>query len=584
MPDGSEYRTWENATVWSKTYVVDQNHHAASDDNPGTAGRPFLTIGKAAQVLEPGERVVVESGTYREEIVPRKGGTGPGRMIGYEAAPGARVLIKGSRSLRREWSLSKYPSECSQKLWMITLAADYFEKENPFALENANAADLAIMPWATEWTGKYPFTMRRGMVFQNGKRMVQLAEHADLRWLPGSFWVDPSGTVIHARPFDDADPNTVEMEITVQQHLVNPAVPDLGYVRVAGFRFMHAGNGYPRTGVGALFTRGGHHWLIENNTVSGINSVGIEIGTRTLESADRELSRKDAERARENPGFTVVRSNRIFDCGRGGVQGFQVRRALVEANHIHDCGWWDVEKLWETAGIKLLCTENCLVRRNRIERITASPAVWLDWNNRFSRVTANLIVDCESCNNGAVFVEASRKPCWVDHNVFWDIKGAGVCAGDTDNLLVAHNLVGPCTQTGVRARVLTDRTLDGRAMTARDNRIVNNIFITGHPIELSDMPNVSDCNVFADPEFDLARWQQDGHDTHGLRLALAAAYSRDSGELSLTADTMLPLLEPAVRNDADYYGALPDTDTVPPGPFLHRLAKPVVLKATPLRA
>lgn len=88
MCDNSEFKTWENRTTYTKTYFVDQNHPNASDNNPGTAERPFLTIIKAAQVVRAGERVLIHAGTYCEEIVPKYGG---------------KVLTK--------WSVMKLPLE-----------------------------------------------------------------------------------------------------------------------------------------------------------------------------------------------------------------------------------------------------------------------------------------------------------------------------------------------------------------------------------------------------------------------------------------------------------------------------------------
>ena len=71
---------------------------AASDTNLGTAEMPFKTIGRAAELLEPGERVLVASGVYREWVRPARGGTDPEHIISYEAAPGADVVVKGSES------------------------------------------------------------------------------------------------------------------------------------------------------------------------------------------------------------------------------------------------------------------------------------------------------------------------------------------------------------------------------------------------------------------------------------------------------------------------------------------------------
>ena len=55
LPDGSHYSSWEQPLKFSKTYYVDNGSTHANDSGPGTAARPFRTINKAAQVLQPGD-------------------------------------------------------------------------------------------------------------------------------------------------------------------------------------------------------------------------------------------------------------------------------------------------------------------------------------------------------------------------------------------------------------------------------------------------------------------------------------------------------------------------------------------------
>ena len=102
LPSGARFAFWEDATVYRAVYHVDQQHPAASDDNPGTAEAPFRTINAAAQRLQPGEKVVIHAGLYRECVRPARGGTGPGAMIAYEAAPGERVVVRGSEVWRAD--------------------------------------------------------------------------------------------------------------------------------------------------------------------------------------------------------------------------------------------------------------------------------------------------------------------------------------------------------------------------------------------------------------------------------------------------------------------------------------------------
>src|SRR5579871_2305461 len=75
LPDGTEFPMWEKPLHFSKTYYVDANAKNADDNGPGTQERPFRTINQAAQVLQPGERVVIATGVYREPIRPARGGT-----------------------------------------------------------------------------------------------------------------------------------------------------------------------------------------------------------------------------------------------------------------------------------------------------------------------------------------------------------------------------------------------------------------------------------------------------------------------------------------------------------------------------
>ena len=86
LPDGPPYAAWEQPLTFSKTYYVDNADPKADDNGPGTKTRPFRTINKAAQLLRPGERVVIASGTYRECVRPARGGTSPSQALALETA------------------------------------------------------------------------------------------------------------------------------------------------------------------------------------------------------------------------------------------------------------------------------------------------------------------------------------------------------------------------------------------------------------------------------------------------------------------------------------------------------------------
>src|SRR4029434_10355693 len=85
LPDGTDFVFWEQPLTFSKTYYVDGSSILSSDYGPGNAKRPFRTISKAAEVLKPGERVVIASGVYRECIQPTRGGYGPDKTLQQQA-------------------------------------------------------------------------------------------------------------------------------------------------------------------------------------------------------------------------------------------------------------------------------------------------------------------------------------------------------------------------------------------------------------------------------------------------------------------------------------------------------------------
>ena len=116
-------------------------------------------------------------------------------MIAYEAAPGEQVIIRGSRVISTKWELSVDPHRppraadevdqnvmlgfpayiFSKQLWMTTLPDSMFEDGYfAFRMPNVTDAEFNIMTWALKWKGRFPYTLPHGMLFQEGRRMVQI--------------------------------------------------------------------------------------------------------------------------------------------------------------------------------------------------------------------------------------------------------------------------------------------------------------------------------------------------------------------------------------------------------------------------
>ena len=75
LPDGTEFDFWEKECAYERTLYVSCDDPAASDDNDGSQRAPFKTLDRAAREAEPGTRVFIRGGIYRECLAPRRGGS-----------------------------------------------------------------------------------------------------------------------------------------------------------------------------------------------------------------------------------------------------------------------------------------------------------------------------------------------------------------------------------------------------------------------------------------------------------------------------------------------------------------------------
>ncbi len=92
LSEPGDERAAQAVLSYSATYFASPG---GSDANPGTEARPWRTLGKAAATLVAGDTVYIKTGTYRERVVPRNGGSA-GMYITYEAYPGAAVTLDGA--------------------------------------------------------------------------------------------------------------------------------------------------------------------------------------------------------------------------------------------------------------------------------------------------------------------------------------------------------------------------------------------------------------------------------------------------------------------------------------------------------
>ncbi len=505
LPDGREFVSWERPPQFGRTYYVDNGNPRAADSNPGTREQPFLTVNKAAQVLHPGERVVIMAGVYRERIDPARGGTGPEALISYEAAPGAKVIAKGSRLVKEGWApsvsykLALPPAERAKiKIYERRLEDLDFRGYNPFGMVSIMHNRIYLKPTPEEL---WRHLARRGMVFVDGRRLAQVENYPDLAVKDGAFWCEHDGLTIHVRLPGDAAPAQREVELAIQEQVFAPRTQGLGYIRIKGISFEHGANGFPGPQRGMVSLSRGHHWIIEDCGMKHANGVALDIGAQDWDREPPALI-----------GHAVIRRNHIDDVGVCGIAGVGIQNTLIESNLIEHVGYQDVELAWETGGIKLHLSKNCLLRANVIRHTIHAEAIWLDYENTNTRITGNVMGDNLETLRGGIYLEASHDPNMIDNNIIWKATegagggsykmpghgGWGITVDGSDGTVIAHNLIGLSQDAAIKFRNIESRIVTGRGGTTRRNQVLNNVFYRcGKAIDLSNTDNTADGNLYA---------------------------------------------------------------------------------------
>jgi len=506
LPDGTKYVSWEVPVNYLKTYYVDNGNPDASDNNPGTREKPFLTIGKAAEALQPGERVVINSGVYREQVRLPRGGSGADKLISYEAAPGAKVIVKGSvLASKDEWQKSSgyrirtRASEVQPAIFQYDLENIDFKGYNPFGMSNLMHDDRQYFPWDNGKEQIKPHFLRRGMIFSDGRRLKQLESYSELTSNEDAFWVEQDGLTVHLRLSGNENPALHDIEFVIRERVFAPKSRYLGYIRIKGITFEHGANGLPIPQRGLVSTNRGNHWIIEDCVIRHANSVGLDIGGETWTA--------------DNPvvpvGSMIVRRTHIDDAGVCGIAGLSAVNSLIESCLVENIGWQHVERTWESAGIKLHGTRGNVIADCVIRNIINAPGIWFDYECNNSRLTNNLIMNVHQTVRGGIYLEASPKSGnMIDHNIIWDITNAvprdpgedggnGIHVDGSDEGIFAHNLIGMCENSGIMFRDAEWRIVAGSGGTSRWNKVENNLFYRcARAIDFANRDNFADGNLY----------------------------------------------------------------------------------------
>lgn len=528
LPNGKSFDFWEEEAEYDRELHVDI-HRGSDKPGDGSIKAPFASINEAAAIAGPGTRVIIHAGEYRECVRPAAGGEDPRHMVSYEAAGDGEVVIKASEIVTEfvrstDYLIGKDDDGTEPVIWQHSLDGEMFCGYNPFGVVNCiHEKEWLRYGRVEKQSSLTPYFLRRGMIYVDGKPLTQVQLYRLMRNTPGSYWVEENGLKIHFRMPDNGSVEGHLIEVSCREQNFAPVRPFLSYIRVKGLTMLHAANGAPVPQIGALSCGRGHHWIIEDCTVARANALGIDVGNEGWSLKEKEG---------QIIGHTVLRGNRVLDCGVCGIAGIGSSSMLVEDNLIAGTGWQHMEYGWEASALKFHNCVDSLFRRNIFRDSDNCDGLWLDCGNYNDRITQNLFLNICS-PHGMIFMECNRggeepREILIDNNILWESRnyeeperkkqtitidsthwnepfdlsapiGEGIAGYGSDDMRITNNLIGNMDGMGYSQNIIRGRMHDGRGGTSRNSVVLNNVFYDcrSGAVRLPNHDNIFEGNYYA---------------------------------------------------------------------------------------
>lgn len=337
-----------------RALVVSQLHPAASDDNPGTADRPFKTISCAARQVQPGDVIQIEDGVYREAVVVEVNGVKE-RPIMFVAAPGAHVVVTGA-DVVTEWQREPGDGNRFSAPWPHVFAG--------WSPSNAHPND-----------DEHRLIGRCEQVFTDGYPLQQVLSLPEMS--RGTFFADLQTQRLYVWDRMNRDP--VHWRQYIQAAARQVVWESRGaHIHVRGIRFRYAANQAQRGAV--LLT--GNYGLLEDCVVEQVNSSGVSIhGTGVV-------VRRCVFRDNGQLGFNATCTDLL------------ITECICENNNVKN-----FSREWEAGGNKLVLCKNAVIERSTF-RNNHGNGIWFDIGNEDCTVRNCLIMDNE---DAGIFYEISYR-------------------------------------------------------------------------------------------------------------------------------------------------------------------------------
>ncbi|HPD17531.1 MAG TPA: right-handed parallel beta-helix repeat-containing protein [Planctomycetota bacterium] len=514
-----------NAHAIAATYHVAPQAKNAADTNAGSEGEPWKTIARAAAAaeLKPGDTVLIHAGIYREHVAIKVSGE-RGRPITFAAAPGGRVVIKGSEAVKGRWTRlsdnppmpEPYPNAFSG-VWKVTLGEEFFtdaffqgcynDKSRRWVSQVFVQDDVPLQRIGLDPIYKNDEYLKLTTV---GRGLADLIED--------SFWFDPADQTLYVKMA--GEPGWFCIEVGVRGFTLT--AQNVHDVVIRGLEFRHnrqPGGQWAMASVGQC-----ERITVEDCRFYLSDFCGLGIG-RCKDSA-------------------VRRCDLSFN-GNTGLGMGECEDTVVEDCALLFNNYRRFHAGWHCGGMKCIPrNRRCTVQRCEAAYNIACDGIWFDAENADIRILSNV-----AHHNGGsgIFFEINKGGGIIADNLVYANRGRGIYISGSQNTWVVHNTVAangsgivcmprgddwPLGNVRVLNNLLLRNYIAGEGH-ARGCDLTLYMGCPGNTYQRTVASNHSDYNVYAEgawpptmrhswnPDNTLAEWRQRfGEDAHSKQMPI----------------------------------------------------------------
>ncbi|MBE3069526.1 MAG: right-handed parallel beta-helix repeat-containing protein [Planctomycetes bacterium] len=511
------------APLLAATYYVDQRAEKASDENPGTEQAPWKTIARAgaAKELKPGDEVLIRTGVYREHVEIKVSGE-KGKPITFAAAPGARVVLKGSEVVRGPWKrLSDVPAakepypNAFAGVWQVTLGDEFFTDRR---------FDGVYRDKSRRWVSQV-FVQDRAPLQRIGLDPIYKNDEylklttvgrglADL--IQNSFYFDPADQTLSVKIA--GEPGWFCIEVGVRGFVLTAeGVHD---VVLRGLEMRHnrqPGGQWSMVSIGNC-----ERVVVEDCRISLSDFAGLGLG-----------------RCKDS----VVRRCDLSWNGNTGLGMGECEDCVIEDCTLMFNNYRRFHAGWHAGGMKCIpANRRCTIRRCEAAYNVECDGIWFDADNADIRILGNV-----SHHNGGcgIFYEINKGGGLIADNLVYANRGRGIYISGSQNTWIVHNTVAgndsgivcmprgpewPLENVRILNNLLIQNTVTGDG-GARGCEVTVFMGCADGSYTRTVASNHSDHNLFAEagwaptmrhswnPDNTLAEWQERfGEDRHSKQM------------------------------------------------------------------